>query len=322
MRNFKVRIIKTAVGSMGKVPLIKELQKNGVFVIGTDVNPLSSGLYISDKKYVVPKGDDPNFLQSMINICKIEKPNLLLPNEEYETLTLSKNKNLFEEMGIILLCPDFDIVKTCFDKKKTKVYLDNIGIPTPVTFTPQNAQFPCIIKPNFGRGSGNMYLVNNEKELEFYLSKVESPIIEEYIQGEEFSVDIIADLSGEPLSVIPRVRIQTESGISTKGITKNEPTIIDFCKKITKELELKGPSCIQCIKNESGVKFIEINNRFGGGSILSVHACKSIIDNLIKIAKNEKPVKDFKFKEELTMLRYYNEIFLEKGKIITTDDSK
>ena len=52
MRNFKVRIIKTAVGSMGKVPLIKELQKNGVFVIGTDVNPLSSGLYISDKKYV------------------------------------------------------------------------------------------------------------------------------------------------------------------------------------------------------------------------------------------------------------------------------
>ena len=58
---------------MGKVPLIKELQKNGVFVIGTDVNPLSSGLYISDKKYVVPKGDDPNFLQSMINICKIEK---------------------------------------------------------------------------------------------------------------------------------------------------------------------------------------------------------------------------------------------------------
>ena len=75
MRNFNVRIIKTSVGSMVKVPLIKELQKNGVFVIGTDMNPLSSGLYVSDKKYVIPKGSDPNFLQSMINICKIEKPN-------------------------------------------------------------------------------------------------------------------------------------------------------------------------------------------------------------------------------------------------------
>ena len=85
---------------------------------------------------------------------------------------------------------------------------------------------------------------------------------------------------------------------------------------------MKGPSCIQCIKNESGVKFIEINNRFGGGSILSIHACKSIIDNLIKIAKNEKPVKDFEFKEELTMLRYYDEIFLEKDKIIPANDSK
>ncbi len=46
------------------------------------------------------------------------------------------------------------------------------------------------------------------------------------------------------------------------------------------------------------------------------------MDNLIKIAKNEKPVKDFEFKEELTMLRYYDEIFLEKGKIIPANDSK
>ena len=49
MKNSKIRIIKTSVGSVGKVTLIRELQKNGVFVIGTDMNPMSSGLYISDK---------------------------------------------------------------------------------------------------------------------------------------------------------------------------------------------------------------------------------------------------------------------------------
>ena len=62
MKNSKIRIIKTSVGSVGKVTLIRELQKNGVFVIGTDMNPMSSGLYISDKKYVV--GIDPNMSDS------------------------------------------------------------------------------------------------------------------------------------------------------------------------------------------------------------------------------------------------------------------
>tara|TARA_B110001454_G_scaffold169070_1_gene159338 strand:- start:2475 stop:3443 length:969 start_codon:yes stop_codon:yes gene_type:complete len=321
MKNSKIRIIKTSVGSVGKVTLIRELQKSGVFVIGTDMNPMSSGLYIADKKYLVPKGNKPNFLQSMIDICKIEKPNLILPDDEFESLTLSENKNLFEKMGIILLCPDFDIIKTCFDKKKTKILLNSINIPTPKIFTSKNAQFPCIIKPNFGSGSEDVYLVRNENDLKFYISKVESPLIEEYIQGEEFSIDILSDLNSEPLSIIPRLRIQTESGISTKSIIKNEQTIINFCKKISKELKLKGPSCVQCIKNKSGIKFIEINNRFGGGSILSIYACKSIIKNLIKIAKKEKPISDFEVKDGLTMLRYYNEVFLEENDILTQNEN-
>ena len=287
MKNSKIRILKTSVGSVGKVTLIRELQKNGVFVIGTDMNPMSSGLYISDKKYVVPHGANSNFIQSIIDICKIEKPNLILANDEYEAQRLSENKKLFEEMGIILFCSDFDVIKTCFDKNKTKKFLNSINVPTPKIFTSKNAQFPCIIKPSSGSGSEDVYLVHDENELKFYLSKVEkvssNPIIEEYIKGDEFSVDILSDLNSEPLSIIPRIRIQTESGISTKSIIKNEKTIINFCKKISKELKLKGPSCVQCIKNKSGIKFIEINNRFGGGSIL-FYLCLQI--NYKKFNKN------------------------------------
>ena len=112
-----------------------------------------------------------------------------------------------------------------------------------------------------------------------------------------------------------------ESGISVKGITVNDISIINYCKKITKKLGLIGPSCIQCIKNENGIKFIEINTRFGGGAILSLEANPSIIRNLIRVAKKQEPSSKMKFKEDLVMLRYYNEVFIDKNKILSTFDS-
>jgi carbamoyl-phosphate synthase large subunit len=62
------------------------------------------------------------------------------------------------------------------------------------------------------------------------------------------------------------------------------------------------------------VKFIEINTRFGGGSILSIKADPTILINLIKLIKGEKTDPSVNFKEALTMMRYYSEIFVNKNK--------
>ncbi len=69
-------------------------------------------------------------------------------------------------------------------------------------------------------------------------------------------------------------------------------------------------------RDETGnnIKFTEINNRFGGGSILSIHADPSIIKNMTKIIRGQKPIKNSKFKEGLTMTRYYSELITKKSK--------
>jgi len=312
----KLKVIRSAVGSMPSLGLIKELQKSGIEVIGIDANPLSFGLYFLNKSYVIPTANNSKFIGELIKIIDKEKPNAILSGPEEEILVLAKNKKILEEKGVVVLCPDLKSVKICIDKVKTSKIFRKLGIPTPRLFIKkEEAEFPCIIKPRFGRGSSDIYITENKDELYFYLKRVNNPIIQEFIKGEEYTVDILADKQGNALSVVPRIRLETESGISTKGKIIYDDTIIRYCKKIVKELKLFGPSCIQCIKNSEGIKFIEINPRFGGGALLSIKADPTIIPNLKKLITNEKPIPSKSFKEGIIMLRNYYEIFISDNKI-------
>ena len=311
----KIKIIRSAVGSMPSWGLIKELQNAGVEIIGIDSNSLSFGLYLLKKSYVVPRGDDPNFIKEILKIIDKEQPDAILSGPEEELLTLSKNKGRIEERGTLLLCPDYEYVEICTDKKKTNEVFERIGIPTPEIFDLNSAEFPCIIKPRFGRGSSDIYIAKNEGDLQFYLKKIGEPVVQEFVQGKEYTVDVLADKEGNALSVVPRLRLGIESGISVKGKTVYDKEIIVYSKKIAKELKLFGPSCIQCIRNDEGVKFIEVNTRFGGGSILSIKADPTIMPNLIKMVRRENPTPNRGFKEGLMMLRYHSEVFILEDEI-------
>jgi len=310
MNEAGITIIRSAVGCLSAMALINELKRERMKVIGIDCNPLSAGLHLCDKSYVVPRGDAPNFLQEILKICEIEKPDAILSGPEEEILTLSKNKGLFAERDTLVLCPNYETVKICADKLETYKMFKSLGIPCPEIYDSESHWFPCIIKPRFGRGGKEIFRAEDTHELEFYSKKSTNPIIQEFIEGTEYTIDVFADLEGNPLSIVPRIRLQVESGISVKGMTVYDEEIIDYCRKIVRELKLIGPSCIQCIRNDEGLKFTEINPRFAGGSILSLKADPTIVPNLIKMLKGETLVPSNGFKQGLTMLRYYLEIFI------------
>jgi len=309
-------ILRGSVGSPSSGALINELKNSNFKVIGYDVNPFSVGFYLCDNSYVVPKGDEPEFLENILHICDTEKPNILCPNTESELLVLSKNKEKLDEMGVIPFFPDYDSVSICADKLETEKKFNEIGVPFVRTYNNDDIVYPCILKPRSGKGSQNVFKINSQNELEFFKDKVDDSITQEFIDGTEFSVDVYSDLNGIPFSIIPRERIQTESGISIKGMTIFEEEIIEYCDKIARSLKLIGPSCIQCIKNKNETKFIEVNTRFGGGLILSIKSNPSVIPNIQRIIRGEEVIPNNKFKEGLTMLRYYQEVFIEKNNLV------
>jgi len=319
-----IRVLRTAAGCMAAIGLIEELMERGVEVICADADPLSVGLYYCKKGYVIPRGDDPNFIPTIFKISKKEHVNGIISGPEEEILSLSKHKELFIKENIIPLVPDYESALICSDKLKTFNFFMKLGIPTPTTLLVENGRidekllktmdFPVVLKPRFGRGGRGIYIAQNKNELKFYLSKISKSdyLIQELIQGVECTIDVFSDLNGEPLSIVPRKRLAVESGIAVKSQTFYDKEIIEYAYRITKKLNLIGPANIQCIidKSDNVPKFIEINPRFGGGSILSIKADPTIVENLIRIIKGENPIRSRGFKVGLIMLRYYSEVYI------------
>ena len=313
--NSRLKILRSAVGSMPSMGIIKEFLMADIEVIGIDSSPMSFGLYLLDKGYVIPRGDDPHFMEQFMTIVKKEKPDAILTSVEEEMLTLSKNKSVIENEGCLVLCPDYEYAEKCADKEKTNQVFEELGIPIPKVYDIESSKFPCVIKPRFGRGGSGVTILKNKNHLDMILNEVKHPFIQEYVEGMEYTIDILADKEGNALSIVPRIRLGVESGISIKGRTVYNKEIMEYCSKIVKHLKLFGPSCIQCIEGEGGFKFLEINNRFGGGSIVSIKADNTIIPNIKKLIRGEKPQPSSGFKEDLIMLRNYSEIFLNRDEL-------
>jgi len=71
--------------------IVNAIRNKSTKVIGIDSDPLSAGLHLSDKGYVTYRGDNPKFLDDVLRICDIKKPNLSLTGPDKCTITVSKN---------------------------------------------------------------------------------------------------------------------------------------------------------------------------------------------------------------------------------------
>ena len=53
-----------------------------------------------------------------------------------------------------------------------------------------------------------------------YVRKVPDPIIQEYIHGEEYTIDMFVDKDQRLLVIMPRKRLEIKAGINVKGIVQ------------------------------------------------------------------------------------------------------
>ena len=303
-----MKIIITAVGSMPQVSLIKDFQAQGAKVIGIDCNPLSVGFNFCDKHYIIPKAINKEFLLKLYDICSKEKADSIIVSPDEELIKIGSHRAYFEvACKAHLLIPSYNTIRICNDKWFTYNFFEDNNIPTPLTRLYEGFTCPSIIKPRQGRGSSGIFKVNNCEEGHFYQKRMDNIIIQEFIEGKEYTIDILSDWNSKPISIVIRERIEVESGISTKGRIVYDKEITKYVKRIVKRLGLVGMSCIQCIRGKKGLKFIEINLRFGGGSVLSRRADPTIIPNYLRLIEGKRLLKPKKPKQ-LTFLRYYSEV--------------
>ncbi len=316
----EVNVLITAASR--RVPLIQAfvqaLKRLGVRgnVITTDMNILSPGLYFSDRHYLVPLTTDGQYLPAIKSICFKERIHLLIPTIDDELPLFGFHAESFLEMGVRVAVSGAEAGIICNDKQKTVEYLAGKGIPVPRTWLPhelvfEELRYPLFLKPRRGRGSVGAYPINDERELRFFLSYVAAPVVQEYLPGREFTIDVLADFNGRIISAVPRERLVVRSGVTDRGQTWNNPALIDLGVRVAEVLQIRGPANIQLKWHEAKGTVFEVNPRFSGGINLTIAAGADFPAWLIEMRLGC-PVRPAlgKFTDKLLMTCYESAIYL------------
>jgi Carbamoylphosphate synthase large subunit (split gene in MJ) len=306
-------ILFTSIGR--RVQLTTHFLLNGWTVFGTDINPENCATRrILRQIYRAPEFQDTDdYYNFFFELCRQHDVKYLVPLYEPEFMGLSRRKRLFQKAGIQIVLSDETSLRCCLDKYRLSVFFREHGILTPETRdTPSELDnhSEWIVKPRSGMGSKNVHRTSRV-DAEFYFNKVHNPIIQRYIEGEEYSIDVYVSENGQVLSVVPRIRLEVRSGEVSKSMTTNDHQITELTLKLLKHLRLFGPATIQGIKEAVSEKFyfIEVNPRFGGGVPLSMQAGIPYAD-FIGGKYFVPPGTLHAFQHGLKMLRYDEAIFV------------
>lgn len=303
-----MNILVTAIGR--RVQLIEHLKKT-FNIIGVDASDNNAAKYFSDSFFVIPKCDEPDYIKELLNICVSNNVKMIIPLYEREFVLLCKNRQIFEDRGIKILLSDEDVINICNDKRLTQDFFERENILSPRLIN----DAPAVIKPVSGMGSQGVYSVNTNAELEAAKVLLKNDyIIQEKIEGREYTVDVLCDFEGNAVSVVPRERTEVRSGEVSKSRTVKNKDIssdtIRLIKSLNKYGKVIGPITVQCfVTKENKIVFLEINPRFGGGVPLTFEAGINYGELLMRFIEgyvHEKAPLNF---EEVSMVRYDKAVY-------------
>jgi carbamoyl-phosphate synthase large subunit len=291
----------------GVIKSLRDIEFNGK-IVSVDYNPLSAGFYLSDSYYVVPKASDDTYIDELLKVVEKENIDIILPTSSSEIVTITKNSDRFG--GVNLFMSDYESIMICSDKLKFYEKCKD-KFPLPTTDTGYSGEdLPLFAKPRIhSAGSRGVKVLQELSDINCLEHEKYDYIYQEYLPGIEYTIDVLCDMKSNPLVAVPRKRLQTKEGISTKAeIVKND-FIEKICFDICKFLKLKGSICLQMKEDQSGeLKFVEINPRFGGGtyfaSLAGVNFMKVILDLI-----NENPI-EIKEPNLIKIMRYYKEVIV------------
>jgi len=288
---------------------MRSLGRRGVRVMAGDtaICRLKSRYCQQYTCYPDPKSE--NFVNTLYNIINKTRSDVLIPMGNATIIPISMNKKVFEEITSVPI-PDFDKVKTAYDKYESVRSASNIGIPIPETYLVQNEkemdrisqriEYPAIIKPRESEGSAEGVMrVNTPEEMRNAYEKLRiihgDVVVQEYIPGgskQMRMVNVLYDKNSEPVVIFTAKKIREypiTGGITTFGESSWEPEIAEMGQKLFDAWKWYGVAEIEFkVDPRDGVpKLIEVNPRFWSYLQLPIYCGVDFPYLLYKVSVNE-----------------------------------
>ncbi|MDK9869818.1 ATP-grasp domain-containing protein [Staphylococcus equorum] len=288
-------------------------------IICTDMSIYAPAIYEGDKFYIMPPVTDDEYINKVMDICEKERISAVFSLIDPELLILAKYEKEFRNRNIVLLQSPKNLLELSFDKFKFYKELLRKNYRTPTSYIDLNSvisdiemqkiNFPLFIKPNKGSASININLINSIDEMNTEFEKYDDLLIQEYIKGKEYGVDVFVDfISGEVISIFIKEKLKMRAGETDKSVSVRNNELYTLIEKFVEDMGYVGQIDIDIFEKDNKFYISEVNPRFGGGYPHAYQAgCNFphyIYNNLLGI-KNIADNYDYKTG---TIMMKYNEI--------------
>jgi carbamoyl-phosphate synthase large subunit len=259
----KINVLLTCIGGFFALDIVDAIRMDNdldVRIVGVDGDPDVVNRHFLDTFYPVPLAatapDD--FVSALLEICRQEAIDIVLPGADEEVWALSRVKDKFLGIGTKCAVQDSDTVELIRDKVRFFETASQAGVSVPgfaaVSSTEEFVQvanwlgYPdrrVVLKPRTGRGArgviivdpdaGDLTVIQEARGFELgsldqiaeKLDKEEGPLAlmaMEFLPGDIYDVDCLAD-EGVPKCVVPRRRLwgtPFSRGVEGHQIVRNE----------------------------------------------------------------------------------------------------
>ncbi len=282
--------------------ILKSLSEAGYNVVVADTskyNSCSLSKFNMDSfRYPNPFIDEEGFIKCLLKNIQKYKPKILLPTHD-ESLIVAKHVKKFPN-NLIIATEDYDKLIKLSDKEFSTKLAKTINIPTPKIYNSINDidNFPIVFKTKFGNSAKTVFFPKNENELSALFSTFKSNniLIEEFIQGIDYSVDCIRINGLFYASVYKAILTKTKGGgTTTQRIIIDFPQLIKYSKKMLDKVDYNGVCGLDYKYDEKTgrIAFLEINARYTGGLATQITSGFNIplIHCNILLGKNPPPLR-------------------------------
>ncbi len=311
--------------SILQLPAIRKAKELGYCVGVADYNPQAIGIPYADEYFNVSTID----IEGVVKVAqKFQPDGIMTLATDMPMRSVAKACEACGLPGI-----SFDTAIKATDKGEMIKTFEAAEVEHPwyyiVPTQPELANvidkitYPCIMKPTDNAGSRGVVLCHSREELEgeydysHHESRGGAVIIEEYLQGPEFSIEVMV-VDGEPHVLQITDKLTTgaphfvEMGHSqpTRQNEENREKIRDLAVRACKALGINvGPAHVEMILTKDGPKMVELGARMGGDCITThlvpLSTGIDMVGCTIKLACGEKIDIEPKFNKG-SAIRYFD----------------
>jgi carbamoyl-phosphate synthase large subunit len=257
------------------------MREDGYETIMVNCNPetVSTDYDTSDRLFF-----EPVTLEDVLEIVRVEKPKGVIV--QFGGQTPLKLARALEAHGVPIVGTTPDAIDRAEDRERFQQMIEKLGLLQPSNSTARSAAdavelakqigYPLVVRPSYVLGGRAMEIVYKEDELRHYMKTAvevseDSPVLLDFFLPNAIEMDVDAVSDGEQVVIGAIMQHIEQAGIHSGDSACSLPPyslseeiqdeMRDVCKKMARELGVRGLMNVQLALQDGKIYVIEVNPR-------------------------------------------------------------